>query len=54
MTILDVVSILMFIVLLAIGQKEVSIETELGKAFQGNNTYAPMYSNGIGGYIGCD
>ena len=53
-TILDVVSFVMFIVLLAIGQKEVSIETELGKAFGGNNDYASFYSNGIGGYIGYD
>lgn len=53
-TILDVVSIVMFIVLLAIGQKEVSSMTELHNAFQGNNAYAPFYSNGIGGNRGYD
>lgn len=54
LTILDVVSIVMFIVLLAIGQKEVSGMTELQNAFQGNNIYASFYSNGIGGSRGYD
>lgn len=53
-TILDVVSIVMFIVLLAIGQKEVSRMSELQNAFQGNNIYASFYSNGIGGSRGYD
>lgn len=53
-TILDVASIVMFIVLLAIGQKEVSKMTELHNAFQGNNIYASFYSNGIGGNRGYD
>ena len=53
-TILDVVSIVMFIVLLAIGQKEVSSMTELGKAFAGNNIYAAFYSSGFGGNRGYD
>lgn len=53
-TILDVVSIVIFIVLMVLLRKELQITIEIQNAFQGNNTYAPFYSNGIGGSRGYD
>lgn len=50
LTILDILSIAMFIILIALMQKEVLEVSKIENAFQGNNAYAPFYSNGgIGG-----
>lgn len=49
MTILDALSIMMFIAFIMLLRKEVMILNEIGNTFQGNNSYAGFYTNGIGG-----
>ncbi len=48
-TILDVLSIVMFIVLMLFLRKEVMMRNDIRNAFHGNNEYFGFYTNGIGG-----
>lgn len=54
LTILDILSIAMFIILMVLMRQEVLEASKIGNAFQGNNAYAPFYSNGFGGEKGYD
>ena len=53
-TVLDILSIVMFITLMSLLKKDLTRYNEMATSFQGNNTYEPFYSNGIGGYKGYD
>lgn len=53
-TILDILSIVMFIVLMSLLKKDLTSYNEIATSFQGNNTYVPFYSEGINGVKGYD